>query len=101
MSLIPVAAALIRQAAADENYAQDLHDAVGADDAARHGLVFDPVGQAELDWLSASEWLWFARWRQDLGGPLDPTILSHLDLGLATSSRVSRFEFRGLIMRDP
>ena len=101
MSLIPLAAALIRQAAADENYAQNLHNAVHENPPARHGLVDDPVEEIELGWLSPSEWLWFARWRQDLGGSLDPQILRHLDLVLATASRASRFEFRGLIMRDP
>lgn len=101
MSLIPLAAALIRQAAADENYAQNLHNAVHENPPARHGLVDDPVEEIELGWLSPSEWLWFARWRQDLGGSLDPQILRHLNLVLATASRASRFEFRGLIMRDP
>jgi hypothetical protein len=101
VSLIPVAAALIRQAADDENYAQDLHDAIQENPPALHGLIDDPVKETELGWLSPSEWLWFARWRQDLGGSLDPQILSHLDLVLATASRASRFEFRGLIMRDP
>ncbi len=101
MSVIPVAAALIRQAVADENYAQNLHDAVHENPPAWHGLVDDPVEETELGWLSPSEWLWFARWRQDLGGSLDPQVLSHLDLVLATASRASRFEFRGLIMRDP
>ena len=101
MSLIPVAAAFIRQAADDENYAQNLHDAVHENPPALHGLIDGPVDETELGWLSPSEWLWFARWRQDLGGTLDPQILSHLDLVLATASRASRFEFRGLIMRDP
>lgn len=101
VSLIPVAAALIWQAAADENYSQNLHDAVNENAPARHGLVDDPIEETELGWLSPSEWLWFARWRQDRGGSLDPQILSYLDLVLATASRASRFEFRGLIMRDP
>lgn len=101
MSLISVAAALVRQAAADENYSQDLHDAVRDDPDALEDLVYKPVEETELGWLSASEWLWFARWRQDLGGPLDGRVLSHLDLVLAAASRASRFEFRGLVMRDP
>jgi hypothetical protein len=85
-----VAAALIRQAAADENYSQNLHDAVNENAPARHGLVGDPIEETELGWLAPSEWLWFARWRQDLGGSLDPQILSYLDLVLATASRASR-----------
>jgi hypothetical protein len=59
------------------------------------------MAAAVLGWLSPREWLWFARWRQDLGGRLDPLVLSHLDVVLANASRASRFEFRGLIMRDP
>jgi hypothetical protein len=101
VSLIPVAAALVRQAAADENYSQDLHDAARDDPAAFEGLVRGPIEEAELRWLSPSEWLWFARWRQDLGGPLDGRVLGHLDVALAAASRASRFDFRGLVMRDP
>jgi hypothetical protein len=101
VSLVPVAAALIRQATADENYAQDLRNAIDENPPAWHGLVDDPVEETELGWLSLTEWLWFARWRQDLGGSLDAQILNHLDSALENASRASRFEFRGLIMRDP
>jgi hypothetical protein len=101
MSLIPIAAELIRQAAADDNYSQDLYAAVSADQGAFRSLVTGPVEEDDLGWLSPSEWLWFAQWRQDLGGPLHRRILDHLDRALPAVSRVFRFDFRGLVMRDP
>lgn len=100
MTLIRVAAQLIRSAAA-EDYSQELYDAVAADQEAVRFLIREPVQQDELGWLSPSEWLWFAQWRQDRGGPLDRLVLDHLDRALSAGSRVFRFEFRGLVMRDP
>lgn len=99
MSLIPVAAELIRRAAQDETYEQDLHDAVNSHEPAFAGLVRSYVEERELGWLTPSEWMWFARWRQGMGGELDERLLAYLEF--AGSSRTSRFELRGLVMRDP
>ncbi|MDA0182904.1 hypothetical protein OJ997_21510 [Solirubrobacter phytolaccae] len=99
MSLIPVAAELIRRAASDENYAIDLQAAV-ADDAVFAGLVEAEIGREELGWLALAEWQWFAAWRQGLGGPLDDRVLEHLGRA-AQHSRSARFELRALVMRDP
>lgn len=99
MSLVPLAAALIREAVVDENAEQRLYETV-SDKATREGLLQAEISEAELESLSPREWLWFARWRQSQGGPLDPLLLDYL--GLATlSSRLARFELRSLVMRDP
>lgn len=98
MSLIPLAAELIRRAAADENYAQDLHSAVQDKDAF-DGLVHGGIVEPDLGWLAPSEWLWLARWRQGMGGRLDALLLDYLEF--AISSRSARYELRGLVMRDP
>lgn len=100
MSLISVAAQLIRTAAADDDFAQEFYEVIAADQDARQYLVSELVREDELGWLSPSEWLWFAEWRQDLGGTLDQVVLDHLDQALPTASRVFRFDLRGLVMRD-
>jgi hypothetical protein len=100
-SMIGVAAELIRRAAADDSYSQELYDAVAADQAAFWFLVHAPVQHDELRWLAPSEWLCFAQWRQDRGGPLDQLILDRLDQALSAASRVFRFEARGMVMEDP
>jgi len=99
VSLITLAAPLIRQAAADETYQQDLHDSVADESAAREGLVYAAIDTQDLGWLSPSEWQWFARWRQSMGGMLDTRLLEHL--AFTATSRSGRFELRGLVMRDP
>lgn len=99
MSLIQLAAPLIRLAAADDDYAQDLGDAVDAEESARGGLVAAQIQESELYWLRPSEWQWFARWRQALGGRLDEHILSLLTESAVTP--FARFEVRALVLRDP
>lgn len=99
MSLIQVAAPLIRLAAADDGYAQDLQDAIAADDRAYSGLVAAEIQPADLGWLKPTEWQWFASWRQALGGGLDEVLLLHLAGSAGT--RFARFEVRALVLRDP
>jgi hypothetical protein len=99
MSLVTVAAATIRQAARDENYAQDLQEMVATNPTALEGLVHRPIDESDLRWLSPSDWLWFARWRQGMGGDLDEGVLNHLESWVR--SRFARFELRSLVMRDP
>lgn len=98
MSLIPLAAPLIRLAATDMEYAQDLCKAV-ADDQARSGLVRTRVQEDDLAELTLSQWQWYASWRQELGGALDRVVLDHLTDSAAT--RFARFEVRELVLRDP
>lgn len=98
MSLIRISAELIRRAAVDEGYAQDLRDAVAADHEVLEGLVYANIVEGDLGWLAPSEWHWFAHWRQSMNGPLDATILRHLSLAAVT--RYARFDLRGLVMRD-
>ncbi|GHB85950.1 hypothetical protein GCM10010347_66190 [Streptomyces cirratus] len=98
MSLIRISAELIRRAVVDEGYAQDLRDAVAADQVALEGLVYAEIVEEDLDWLVPSEWQWFAHWRQSLRGPLDETVLRHLSLAAVT--RFARFDLRGLVLRD-
>jgi len=99
MSLIRVAAPLIRLAAVDENYGRDLHDAVTADEDTFVGLVRAQIQPVELGWLKPTEWLWFARWRQATGAGLDEVVLPHLARSALTRS--ARFEVRSLVLRDP
>ena len=99
MSLIQVAAPLIRLAAADDGYAQDLHDAVTTDAGAYSGLVAAAIEPAELGCLKPTEWQWFASWRQALGGRLDAVVLLHLAMSAGT--RFARFEVRALVLRNP
>jgi hypothetical protein len=98
MSLVQIAAPLIRLAAADDGYAQDLRDAIADDDRAYVGLVTAEIQPAELGWLKPTEWQWFANWRQSLDGELDPVVLSHL--ATSAASRFARFEVRALVLRD-
>jgi len=99
MSLIPLAAHLIRLAATDAECAQDLRDAVFADDQAVSGLVEADVQNQELAELTSTQWQWYASWRQELGGDLSRTVLDHLTANAAT--RFARFEVRELVLRDP
>jgi hypothetical protein len=99
MSLIAVAAPLIRLAATDTEYAQDLHDAVFADDRALGGLVRTEIQEGDLAELTSSEWQWYASWRQELDGGLDRTVLDHLTE--SASTRFARFEVHKLVLRDP
>jgi hypothetical protein len=105
MSLIPSTAPLIRLAAADDGYAQNLYDAVynavkyDEDVTARSGLVEAPIREYELTSLASTEWQWYASWRQALGGLLDPVVLRHLTA--SASTRFARFQVRELVLRDP
>jgi hypothetical protein len=99
MSLVPLAAPLIRFAITDENYAIDLDVSLRADDRAREALLHAAIEPDDLRWMAPSEWRWFARWRQARGGPLDLVVLNHLER--TDASRAGRFELRRLVMRDP
>jgi hypothetical protein len=101
MSLISIAAPLIRLAAADDDHAQKLFDAVNpeGDAEARIGLIRSGVHPDELAALTSTEWQWFANFRQGLGGELDPVVLDHLTD--SASTRFARFEVRRLVLRDP
>jgi hypothetical protein len=99
MSLVPLAAPLIRLATTDENYAIDLDVSLRADDRAREALLHAAIEPDDLRWMAPSEWRWFARWRQARGGPLDLVVLNHLER--TDASRAGRFELRSLVMRDP
>jgi hypothetical protein len=98
MSLIQVAAPLIRLAAVDDGYAKELLDAVLADELAFGGLVGTEIQPAEVGVLKPSEWQWFASWRQALGGRLDEVVLLHLAGSAGT--RFARFKVRALVLRD-
>jgi hypothetical protein len=98
MSAIQVAAELIRRAVDDENYAQELQDSANVDEAVFDELVYASITAADIGWLKPSEWLWFAFWRQAQGGQLDDHLLDHLEQALG--SRATRFDLRGLVMRD-
>jgi hypothetical protein len=99
MSLIPLAAPLIRLATTDENYAIDLDLSLRADDRVSEALLHAPIASDDLRWMAPSQWRWFAHWRQARGGPLDLVVLNHL--ARTDASRVGRFELRSLVMRDP
>jgi hypothetical protein len=98
MSLIPLAAPLIRLATTDAEYAQDLRDAV-FDDQAFSGLVGAEVQDDDLAELTSTQWHWYASWRQELGGGLNKVVLDHLTV--SASTRFARFEVRELVLRDP
>jgi hypothetical protein len=100
VTILRVAAELIRHAAKDENYVLDLHEAA-RDEVVFSALVLAPVQVDDLPALRPSEWLWFARWRQGMGGPLDVNLLRWIDEGVRTGSREARFRLRGLAMCDP
>ncbi|BBX24806.1 hypothetical protein MTER_42170 [Mycolicibacter terrae] len=101
MSLISIAAPLIRLAAVDDDRAQDLFDAVNPerDETARIGLIRSGVEPTELAVLTSPEWQWFAEFRQALGGELDPVVLDHLTD--SASTRFARYAVRRLVLRDP
>ncbi|BCZ23362.1 hypothetical protein MYSE111917_02910 [Mycobacterium senriense] len=98
MSLIALSAPLIRLAAVDDGYAQDLFEAVVSDEASKAGLVDGPISEDELALLTPSEWQWYATWRQSLDGGLDRLLLNHLTVSVTT--RFARFEVRALVLRD-
>ncbi|MBB3753790.1 hypothetical protein FHT44_006312 [Mycolicibacterium sp. BK634] len=97
MSLIPLVAHLIRQAARDPEAAHDFHDAALASDKTRE-LAFADIEDRELAELNTSEWQWYASWRYEHGGDLNPTLIEHLTQ--AAMGRYSRFKLRRLILRD-
>jgi hypothetical protein len=99
MSLVALTAPLIRLAAVDDLCAQDLFDAVDADESSKTALVNDPIDPADLARLTITEWQWYASWRQALGGGLDPVLLPYLTETVTT--RFTRFEVRSLVLRDP
>jgi hypothetical protein len=99
MSLIALAAPLIRLAATDDGYAQDLYETVTGDHDAWAGLVNGHISEDELDLLTPAEWQWYATWRQSLDGGLDPVLLDHLVVTATT--RFARFSYRSLVLQDP
>jgi hypothetical protein len=98
MSLIPLVAHLIRQAAHDSEAAQDFYDAALAS-GQTSDLVGADIEDQELAELNSTEWQWYASWRQELGGDLNPNLIEHLTQ--VSMSRYSRFKLRRLILRDP
>lgn len=98
MSLIGVSAALIRLAAVDDAYAQELFEALDADEDTRARLVNARISEDELAQLTPAEWQWYANWRQRLDGPLDRRLLDYLTDSVTT--RFARFEVRALVLRD-
>lgn len=92
-------APLIRSAVADDYCAQDFYDAVVNDDGAIDALVFRALDERDFPQLTATEWLWFANWRQARRGPLDEDLLMYLTL--SSTSRAARFQVRALVLRDP
>lgn len=97
MSLIPLVAPHIRLAARNVERAQDFHDAVLAA-GQEFDLVFANVQLDELSALDATEWHWYASWRQELGGDLSPIVIEYLTA--ITVSRYARFKLRRLVLRD-
>jgi hypothetical protein len=98
VSFVPLAAQLIRQVVIDENYRMDLERIVSRDEEVARGLILDSITDSDLGWLTPNQWRWFASWRQSKGGGLDPTLLDYLTE--TSLSRTSRFQLRGLVMRD-
>jgi hypothetical protein len=92
-------AQLIRLAAVDDNYAQDLYDSVVDDGESMDSLVFSAVDASDLAQLTPTEWQYYANWRQSLGGGLDHTLLDYLTDSVTT--RFARFQVRALVLRDP
>jgi hypothetical protein len=99
MSRIDQMAPLIRSAVADDYCAQDFYDAVVNDEGAMAALVFRGLDDRDFPQLTATEWLWFANWRQSRGGLLDEELLTYLTL--SSTSRSARFQVRALVLRDP
>ena len=92
-------AQLIRLAAVDDNYAQDLYDSVVDDGESMEALVFSAVDASDFAQLTPTEWQYYANWRQSLGGRLDQTLLDYLTDSVTT--RFARFQVRALVLRDP
>lgn len=99
MTVLRASAELITRASYDDGFARRLLAAV-EDPAILEALVHHSLAEDDLPWLPAEAWQWFASWRQDRGGPLDPLLLTHLEHARG-HSRTARFELRGLVMRDP
>lgn len=99
MRRIAVTAPLIRLAAVDDDYAQDLYDAVVADGQSMEELMSGAVDERDFGQLTPTEWQWYANWRQSLGGQLDQTLLDYLTATVTT--RFARFQVRALVLRDP
>lgn len=107
MNLLSATAPLIRLAAADEYHAYELFDAFESerrgrdrDERVLSRLVYEPaVEEDDLAALTPAEWQWYARWRQALGGRLDPVVLDYLTD--SASTRFARYEVRALVLRDP
>jgi hypothetical protein len=99
MSLIRLAAPLIRRASEDDGYAQDLGEAVAADERAFNDLVNEVVNPADLGVLTPGQWQWFAGWRQAQGGQLDAVVVDYL--AHVALTRYARYEIRALVLRDP
>lgn len=100
MSLVPLAAALIRLAATDVGYQRNLTIAT-ADALALQGLVDSTIGEQDLPWLSPSEWLWFLQWRRDRGGAIAEVVLRHLEEQFQYGPRYLQFSLRGVVLLDP
>lgn len=92
-------AQLIRLAAVDDNYAQDLYDSVVDDGQSMEALVLSAVDATDFAQLTPTEWQYYANWRQSLGGRLDRTLLEYLTDSVTT--RFARFQVRALVLRDP
>jgi|GEM_PF-7066786 len=92
-------AQLIRLAAVDDNYAQDLYDTVVDDEESTEALVSSAIDESDFAQLTPTEWQWYANWRQSLGGRLDQTLLDYLTDSVTT--RFARFQVRALVLRDP
>jgi hypothetical protein len=92
-------AQLIRLAAVDDNYAQELYDSVVDDGQSMEALVFSAVDASDFAQLTPTEWQYYANWRQSLGGRLDRTLLEYLTHSVTT--RFARFQVRALVLRDP
>jgi hypothetical protein len=98
VSVFRLAAELIRRAAVDDGYEQDLHDALLQQDEAALMLRDAAIDEAALRYLTPSDWLWFAEWRQGHDGTLDLGLVAYL--AAATGSREQRYRLRALVMRD-
>jgi hypothetical protein len=99
MSKIRQVAQLIRLAAADDDYARDLHEAIRDDPGAIEVLQFGRIDVEDFGQLMPTEWQWFANWRQARGGRLDQDLLRYLTTSATT--RFARFQVRALVLRDP
>jgi hypothetical protein len=100
VSILRIAAQLIRRASQDVNFSWDLDAAVQDDEEIFERMVHAAIRPSELPALSPSEWLWYAKWRQGRGGYLDQLLLEYLEAAFAGGSRYLRFQLRSLVMND-